>query len=135
MYNKCIIHLVEDGVAITIDNPSGLGLPAYQQAVLKTLNTLRLGQKYARAEFPEQVEGLCTHLAIVCRMMALTDVACFKHSVSTSNMKIENDVPCILHMHKRLMDKILSIIMLKSLAEQGKKNLPDFNMLRRCQKF
>jgi hypothetical protein len=120
LYTKCSIHLVEDGVAIIIDNPSGLGFPAYQQAVLKTLNTLGLGQTYARAEFPEQVEVLRTHLALVCQMMALTDVARFKHSVSTAMIKIENAVPCILHLHKRLMEKILSLIMLKSLAEQEK---------------
>jgi hypothetical protein len=83
LYKKCSIHLVEDGVAIVIDNPSGLRFTAYQQAVLKTLNTLGVGHKYARAEFTEQVEGLRTHLALVCRMMALTDVARFKHSVST----------------------------------------------------
>jgi hypothetical protein len=107
LYNKCSIHLAEDGVAIIIDNPSGLGFPAYQQAVLKTLNTLGVGQKYALAEFPEQVEVLRTHLALMCRMMALTDVARFKYSVSTAMMKIENAVPCILHLHKRLMEKIL----------------------------
>jgi hypothetical protein len=118
-----------------IDNPSGLVFSAYQQALLKTLNTLGLGQKYARVEFPEQVEGLRTHLALMCRMMALTDVARFKHSVSTAMMKIDNDVPCILHLHKLLIEKMISLVMLKSLAEQGEKNLPDFDMLRRCQKF
>jgi hypothetical protein len=45
LYNKCSIHLVEDGVEIIIDNPSGLGFPAYPQAVLKTMNTLGVGQK------------------------------------------------------------------------------------------
>jgi hypothetical protein len=54
-------------------------------------------------------------------MMALTDVARFKHSVSTAMMKIENDVPCILHLHKRPMENILSLIMMKSLGEQEKK--------------
>jgi hypothetical protein len=48
MYNKCIIHLSEDVVEIIIDSPSGLGCPAYQQAVLTSLNNLGLGQKYAR---------------------------------------------------------------------------------------
>jgi hypothetical protein len=48
LYNKCSIHLVEDGVAIIIETPSGLVCTAYQQAVLKTLNTLGLGQKHAR---------------------------------------------------------------------------------------
>jgi hypothetical protein len=118
MYNKWSIHLVEDGVAIIIDNSFGLVFMAYQQAVLKTLSTMGLGEKYARAEFIEQVEGLLTHLALVCRMMALTDVACFKHSVSTEMIKIEIYVPCILHLHTRLMEKILSLIMSKSLAEQ-----------------
>jgi hypothetical protein len=68
-------------MAIIIDNPYGLGFPEYQQAVLKILNTLGLGKKYARAEFPEQVEVLRTHLVFMCRMMALTDVARFKNSV------------------------------------------------------
>jgi hypothetical protein len=121
MYNTCSIHIIEDGVAIIFDNPSGLGFPAYQQAVLKTLNTLGLGQKYARDEFPDQVEGLRTHLTLVCRMMALTDIARFKHSVSTAMMKIENDAPCILHLHKRLMEKILPLIILKFLGEQENK--------------
>jgi hypothetical protein len=58
LYNKCSIHLVEDGVAIIIDDLSGLVFPAYQKAVFKTHNTLGLGQKYARAKFPEQVEVL-----------------------------------------------------------------------------
>jgi hypothetical protein len=113
MYNKCNIHLVEDRVAIIIDNPSGLVFPAYQQAVLKTFNTLGLGPKYARAEFPDQVEGMRTHLTLMCQMMALADVARFKHSVSTAMMKIENDVPCILHLQTRLMEKIIRLSMLK----------------------
>jgi hypothetical protein len=53
-------------------------------------------------------------------MMELTDVSSFKHSVSTAMVKIDNDVPCILHLRKRLMEKILSLIMLKSLVEQEK---------------
>jgi hypothetical protein len=35
VYNKCSIHLIEDGVAITIDNPSGVGFLAYHQSVFK----------------------------------------------------------------------------------------------------
>jgi hypothetical protein len=119
MYNKCSIHLSEDGVEIIINNPSGLVFTAYQQAVLKSLKNLGLGQKYAHAEFPEQVEGLRTHLTLVCRMMALTR---FKHSVSTEMVIIDNDMPCILHLHKRLMEKILSLIMLKLLGEQEQKS-------------
>jgi hypothetical protein len=51
-------------------------------------------------------------------MMALTDGAQFKHSVSKSMMRIENDVPCIPHLRKRPMEKKLSLIMVKSLGEQ-----------------
>jgi hypothetical protein len=88
--------------------------------VLKSLNTLGLGKKHARALFPEKVEGLRTHLTLLGRMMALTDVARFKYSVSTAMTRVENDVPCIFHLRKRLMEKILSLIMVKSLCEQEK---------------
>jgi hypothetical protein len=53
-------------------------------------------------------------------MMALTDVAHFKHSVSTAIMRIEHDVPCMLHLHTCLTEKILSFIMVKSLGEKEK---------------
>jgi hypothetical protein len=66
MYNKCSINLVENGVAITIENSSGLGFLVHQHAVLKSLNTLGLGQKYARALFHEQVEARRTHLTLMC---------------------------------------------------------------------
>jgi hypothetical protein len=113
LYKKCSIHLIEDGVNIKIDNPPGLEFMAYQHAVLKSLNALGLGQKYARVLFPEQVEGLRTHLTLVNQMRALTDATHFKHSVSTSMLRKDNVVPCILHLHKCPIERILSLIMAK----------------------
>jgi hypothetical protein len=57
LYDKCSIHIVANGAVMTIDNPSCLPFVNYQQGILKTLNTMGVGQKYANAEFPDQVEG------------------------------------------------------------------------------
>jgi hypothetical protein len=105
LYGKCSIHLVADGAAMKIDNPSRLPFVNYQQGILKTLNTLGLGQKYAKAEFPDQVEGLRQFFSLVYEMKFWTDVARFKQSVADAVIRIENAVPCVLHLHKRVMKK------------------------------
>jgi hypothetical protein len=120
LYDKCSIHLVADGAAMTIDNPSRLPFVNYQQGILKTLNTLGVGQKYAKADFLDQVEGARQFLSLVCEMKYWTDVARFKRSVADAMIRIENAVPCVLHLHKRVMEKILSLIFTRSLGEQEK---------------
>jgi hypothetical protein len=120
-YDKCIIHLVADRAVMTIDNPSRLPFVNYQQGLLKTLNTLGVGKKYAKADFPDQVEGARQFLSLVFEMKYLTEVARFKRSVADAMIINENTVPCVLHLHKRVVEKILSLIFIRSLGEQKKK--------------
>jgi hypothetical protein len=49
LYDKCSIHFMADGAAMKIDNPSRLPFLNYQQGILKTLHTLGVGQKCAKA--------------------------------------------------------------------------------------
>jgi hypothetical protein len=104
-YDKCSIHLVADGAAMTIDNLSCLPFVNYQQGILKTLNTLGEGQKYTKADFLDQVEGTRQFLSLVCEMKYSTDVARFKRSVADAMLRNENAVPCVLHLHRRVMEK------------------------------
>jgi hypothetical protein len=91
LYDKCSIHLVTDGAAMTIDNPSCLQFVNYQQGILKTLNTLGVGQKYTKADFLDQVEG--QFLSLVCETKYWTDVARFKRSVADAMIRIKMPFP------------------------------------------
>jgi hypothetical protein len=91
----CSIHLVADCAVMKIDNPSCLQFVNYHQGILKTLNTLGVGQKYAKAEFPDQVEGARKFLYRVCAMKYWTDVARFKRSVDDALIRIEMPFPVL----------------------------------------
>jgi hypothetical protein len=106
------VHLVAYGADITINNPTALLEFSYQQAVLKMLNTLGLGVKYAHALLPEQVEAVIYSLYHICEMCKWTAASSFNDSVTAAMMKIENTVPCMLHLHKRIIEKILSLVSL-----------------------
>jgi hypothetical protein len=45
-------------------------------------------------------------------------MSCFNDSIAAAMMKIENAVSCIIHLHKRVIEKILSFIFLRYLGEQ-----------------
>jgi hypothetical protein len=68
LYDKCSIHLMADGATTTIGNLSGLPFMSYQQGILKTLNTLGLRQKNAKAEFTDKIEGVRQYMSLVCEM-------------------------------------------------------------------
>jgi hypothetical protein len=96
LHDKCSIHLVDDGAVMIIDNPSRLPFVNYQQGILKTLNTPRVGKTYVYAVYPDQVEGGRKFLALVCEIKYWTDVAEFKPAVADAMTRIEYDVPCVL---------------------------------------
>jgi hypothetical protein len=121
LYDKCSIHIVDDCTAMKIDNPSRFPFVNYQQGIMNTLHTLGVGQKYAQAEFRDQVEGARQFLSLVCGMKYWTDVASSWQYVADAMIRIENAVPCVLHLHKRVMKKIISLIFSRSLGEQEKK--------------
>jgi hypothetical protein len=109
---------VPDGTAITIKNPSALQALSYQQVVLKTLNALGVGVKYAHALLPDQVKAVRHSLSHKCKMCRWTDASRFNNIVAADIMNIENAMPCILHLHKRVIEKIVSLVFLRSLSEQ-----------------
>jgi hypothetical protein len=120
IYDKCSIILVADGAAITIDNPLWLPYLVYQQEVLKTPSTLGWGVQYAKSDLVVQVGAVHHYLQLLVELNHWAEVRNFEVSVSGAMMDVDNVIPCILHLHKRLNEKILSIILLRSLGEQDK---------------
>jgi hypothetical protein len=48
------------------------------------------------------------------------DVLGFEGSVKHVMMRVENDAPCILHFHERVMEKVMQLIFILALNECGK---------------
>jgi hypothetical protein len=81
---------------------------------------LGVGQKYALAEFDEQVDAMRHYLKLVATLRKWTDATRFEQSISEAMMGIENDFTCVLPFHKHVIEKIISMVMLRSLYQQDK---------------
>jgi hypothetical protein len=56
-------------------------------------------------------------LYLVRRMQYFLDVLGFEGSVSHAMMRVENAVSCVLHFHKRVMEKCMQLIFILALNE------------------
>jgi hypothetical protein len=89
--------------------------------VLKTLNTLGVGAQYAKSDLVVQVDAVRRYLQqLLVELKHWSDVPYFEVSISGAITYVDNDVPCILHLHKRVIENILSMILIRSLGEQEK---------------
>jgi hypothetical protein len=61
-------------------------------------------------------------LQLVCRIQYCQDVFDFEGSVSRAMIKVQNAVPFILHLHKRIIEKIMSLVYALCLNEHSKDN-------------
>jgi hypothetical protein len=67
--------------------------------------------------------------------MTLTDAARSEQSISEGMMIIDNDVPCVLHLHKRTVEKILCMVMLMSLHDKDKTNAARLHHVERMSNW
>jgi hypothetical protein len=105
IYDKCSNHLVADNTAIAIDNPLRPPNLAYQQSVLKTLNTLGLGAQHTKLDLVVQVDTVRHYLQLLVELKYWADVCKFEVSVSGAIMDVDNAVPCTLHLPKKKLRK------------------------------
>jgi hypothetical protein len=122
LYRKCKLHPVATGHATSIDDNHTLGVLSYAQKLRETMATLELWKENCDLPQPEQVELVCLSLHLVCRMQYYQDVFDFEDSVSRAMIKVQNAVPCILHLHKRIIEKIISLFYALCLNEHSKDN-------------
>jgi hypothetical protein len=79
-----------------------------------------MGTQYDKSNFDQQVKCVCHSLQLLEELKHWAIVSRLCISVSYAMMEIGNDVHCILHLHKHVIEKLLSLVMLKSLEEQDK---------------
>jgi hypothetical protein len=122
LYEKCKLYLVVTGQAMSIYDNQTLGALAYAQKLSATMDTLRLWKENCNLSQPEKVDlGHRSH-NLVCRMQYYQYVFDFEGSVSRDMIKVQHTVPCILHLHKRIIEKIMSLVYALYLNELSKDN-------------
>jgi hypothetical protein len=122
LYGKCKLHLMETGQATSINDNHTLGALAYDQKLRATMATLGLWKENCDLSQPEQVELVRRSLRLVCRMQYCQYVFAFEGSVSRATIKVKHTVPCILHLHKCTIEKIMSLVYALCLNEHSKDN-------------
>jgi hypothetical protein len=122
LYRKCKLHLVATGQATSIEDNQTLGAIAYAQKMRSTMATLGLWKDNCNLSQPEQVELVRRSLHLVCRIQYCQDVFYFEGSVSRAMLKVQNVVPCILNLHKLIIEKIISLVYALCINEQSKYN-------------
>jgi hypothetical protein len=94
-------------MGVYIDN-AGILHTQYEQALFRTMRLLGLWDKYCDEPLYQQVLVVVHRaLYLVRRMQYCLDVLGFEGFVSHAMMRVENEVPCVLHFHKMVMEKCM----------------------------
>jgi hypothetical protein len=115
-YNGCKLYLVnmgrqegiDDGISTTGGTP--INQYDYEQMFLETLEKLGVLTSFHGMLFPGQkslARVMLTHLA---RIFRCKDVISYDFYVVNLMVLADNQVSCLLYVHKRVMEKIMSMI-------------------------
>jgi exonuclease III len=94
----------------------------YNQALLSAIDLIGLQDHW---EFPhnERKEKVALALHYVCRFQYYHGVIVFQKSVEDAMVRVENGVPCILHLHKRIVEKVMHMLYVISIYEASNDNI------------
>jgi hypothetical protein len=95
----------------------GLDLDEYYQCISETLDMLGVLEHYNSGTFDLKKKVLRKILYCVQRFKYITDCLAFEESVATDLVKVDKCVPCILHLHKRIIEKFMTMVFYASLDE------------------
>jgi hypothetical protein len=124
-YAACKVHLINVGRQVGIDDDvldKGLDLDEYDQCMSETLDMLGVLEHYNNDTFDLKKKVVRKMLFYVQRFKYITDCLAFEESVATALVKVDNCVPCILHLHKRIIEKLLTMVFCASLDEISTSN-------------
>jgi hypothetical protein len=120
-YAACDLHMVafgaKDGVMGVPDEilePNKYA--TYLENVVSTLSTLGLVIAQKKS-LKSKTNSIIRALSIMIKYAHYYDVFTFGESVKGSYNNVENQVPCVLHLHKRVIEKVLMMLFTRSLDE------------------
>jgi hypothetical protein len=88
----------------------------YLENVASTLSTLGLVTT-PKKSLKSKTNSIIRALRIMRQYEHYHDAFTFGESVKGSYSKVENQVPCVLHLHKRVIEKVLMLLFTRSLDE------------------
>jgi hypothetical protein len=120
-YAACDLHLVDVGtkagvVDVPDENLEPKKYATYLENVVTTLSMLGLVVA-PKTSFKRKRNYIIRALRIMRKCAHFHDAFTFGESVRGSYSKVENQVPCVLHLHKRMIEKVLTLLFTRSLDE------------------
>jgi hypothetical protein len=88
----------------------------YLENVVSTLSTFGLVIA-PKQSLKSKTNSIIRELRIMRKYAQYHDAFTFGESVKGSYSKVENQVPFVLHLHKRIIEKVLTLMFLRSLDE------------------
>jgi hypothetical protein len=124
-YAACKVHLINVGRQVGIDDDvldKGLDLDEYDQCTSEILDMLGVLGHYNNHTFDLKKKVVRKMLFYVQSFKYITYCLAFEESVATALVKVDNCVPCILHLHTCIIEKFLTMVFCASLDEISTSN-------------
>jgi hypothetical protein len=108
-YDDCKLHMVEVGHQAGLDDTI-IDTYYYNQCMSETLDMFGVLELYHNKP-PSEHETLVRRLlTYVCRFKHIDDCLEFEAPVSNVIVKFDNQITCIRHLHRRFIEKLMTII-------------------------
>jgi hypothetical protein len=121
LYQQCKLHIVQTGRQASIDDDIDQHKPIdpYENdQLLKEMLDLFGVLESVNKKQPKDMKKLArVLLTCLARMSNLRDVIAYESSVVNAMCKAEHQLPCVLHLHKRVIEKVMTMIYCVSLDE------------------
>jgi hypothetical protein len=120
LHANCKLHLVNAGRQVGIDDDivdTSLDPDDYDQCLSATLDMMGLLEHYHNAPKALTKATLKNILYYVCWFKYIYDCIAFEETVARALVKVDSCVPCILHLHKRIIDKLMTMVYSASLDQ------------------
>jgi hypothetical protein len=119
-YDAWKLHLINVGRQVGIDYDvlnKGLDLDWYDQCTSEKLDMVGVFWHYNNDTFDLKKKVVRKMLFYVQRSKYITYCLAFEESVATALVKVDNFVPFILHLHKRIIEKLSTMVFCASLDD------------------
>jgi hypothetical protein len=105
----------------------------YDAQLKRTLLQLGLLPASRLKDIPAKKQMAVTAMKTICKFSWCSDVINFKNLGSNAMGSLEDSIPCVLHLHKRVVEKIIEILFIHSINNNG--NDTDSGRLRHAKKL
>jgi hypothetical protein len=122
-YIACDLHLVAIGATASVQRvPKKADNAPYARlldSIAKTLSTLGIICG-TNTSLKSKRKSIVNALQIIYRYAYYNDAIAFGESVIESFSKVDNQICCVLHLHKRVIEKVITLFFTRSVDELEK---------------